>query len=142
MLTCDPFLEEMVLFAAHDGNVQDESGEDVRGTVFDTDSCLPIAFSHSIGVSGCGLHALWDEFLDAEMFFAELGYGNGYIWDPEEKKFCGGLFVYEIVYDVRQVIADSSSWEHLRGGKLRRPRPEEVLPLLEGRSPWLDGELL
>lgn len=142
MLTSDPFQEEMVLFAAHEGSIKDSSGEDIRGTVFDTDSCLPIAFSHAIDISGCGLHAMWDGLLDAETFFAALGYGNGYIWDLSEKKYCGGLFIYEVVYDVRTVLADNSSWEHLRGGKLRRPKPNEILPLIEGKCPWLAGELL
>lgn len=64
--------------------------------------------------------------------------------DGPPGEYPGGLYVYEVEYDPDSA-SDSDdpdeAWQHLRGGRIRRPTAKELAPLAEGRAPW-GGEVL
>ena len=138
--------QERVMFACHLGSTAD--GHPVG--LLSRDFALPIAVSASSEDSRDGLAALWEEVMDAEAFFRCIGLDEVFTGNPDP----AGVWVYETEYaaaeasataegaEGRADVGDPAAWTHLAGGKLRRPLPSELVPLLTGRCPWDGGVVL
>ena len=131
-------ITEKLLFAVHRGTV----GDRPAGITMDG-YCLPIACSHvswekqDSPVADQGIDSLWGSCSDTEEFFSLLGINHVRSFDSlgnalQEPQ---GLWVYEVTYDDADT-EDTLETPWLEGGELRRPTPEEILPLTEGKAPW------